>query len=110
MNTNAIFSDDPLAVPKLRARIEGLKKSQTAMRDFNKAWRKAGKPEVNDLDAWTQLAKDTGTPMGAITDLRRGMALDPLNRGPFPPYMLTNNGGNIKRLEKRLEGIEGAVQ
>lgn len=89
-NNNAIFSDDPNAVEKLRTKIEKLEKHQLFMKDTNKYIRKKDKDSFLKLEEATEKVwNHLNTP-----DCFGGLG--------FASYELTNNNANIKRLKVRL--------
>jgi len=104
--SRAISSDDPDAPDKLRERIAALEDGQRRMAAVNAAWRKAGKPAPNDRDGWQQIAAACALSDEQAQRIRLDMARDPLGRGPFPPYALINNNGNIRRLKARIAEID----
>lgn len=103
-----ISSDDPDAVVKLRAKIEGAEASQATMKAVNAAWRKAKRPAADDADGWQKIAAAIGDALTAdeVNNVRLNMARDPLNRSPFPDYALSNNSANIGRMKRRLTDLE----
>lgn len=105
-----ISSDDPDAPAKLKERIESAQASQQYMKDVNAAWRKAKKPSPDDAAGWEKVAATLKTPVDEFDTIRRSMRFDPLNRGPFAGYALSNNTANIKRMQKRLEELEAAAK
>lgn len=102
----SIFSDDEDAPERIRERIAELEESRAQVKAVNAAWRKAGKPAPDDTEGWRKVADLLGRSDNDLHRIRADMARDPLNRGPFPSYVLSNLGGNIGRLRKRLETIE----
>jgi hypothetical protein len=96
IGTAGISSDDPEAVKKLKRELNQLRVNQDAMKAGNAAIKKHAKagPEaqVAALMAlgWTE----------AIA--RKGLEKDFAGRIGFPAYKITNNGANIRRIEKRI--------
>ena len=80
VGTGGISSDDPDAPTKLMAEIDEAKARQEQMKRTNADWRKEGNKGGRQSD-------------GTWRDQ------------PFPPYMLTNNSANIRRMELRLAQI-----
>lgn len=108
ITSNAISSDDPDAVPKLTARIASLEAAHAQMTALNAAWRRAGKPAPDDAEGWGKVAAIPGLTLSpdTISTIRLDMARDPMKRGPFPAYVLTNSSSNIRRLKERLAIME----
>lgn len=93
----AISSDNPDAIELLKEKISSLEKSQAEMKAVNKAFKKDGMAALNNFDSVTKEA--------ALSNLKYS------NYGvPFPPYSLTNNNSNIKRLKNRLALLEKQAQ
>lgn len=95
VGTGGISADDPLAIEKLRKKLEGLEKVQATMKAVNAYYRKHG-----TLDGCPDL-----------TDEQRAKIYDHWERGwypgiPFASYELSNNNANIRRLQKRIEELE----
>lgn len=100
----SIFSDDPDAPERLRERIAGLEAQRVRMKAINAQVRKG--------PGWGARLEAAGI---TITDDERAELLSVAKfqpyycteHGPvFPPYALSNLGGNIGRLRKRLSEIE----
>lgn len=93
----AIYSDDEDAIGRLREKIAGLQTRQDRMKAINK--------EIRKGDGWLDRIDPP------LTD---GEKQDLLNAAKYsgtvgyPAYATTNNGGNIRRLQKRLEALERA--
>lgn len=106
----SIFSDDPDAVEALKARIAELEAERESQRLLGAAWRKAKKPASTDIDGWKRVASLLGCEYESTRILRgiRNCASEEgfCNRGPVPSYVLSNLGGNISRLKKRLESVK----
>jgi len=93
-SNTAISSDDPEAIEKLKAKLEGLQAGQTMMKAINAYYRKH-----KTLDNCPEL-----TP-----ELRQGIEHS-WSKGwyvgiPFPPYAFSNNNAEINRIKKRLEAL-----
>jgi Domain of unknown function (DUF3560) len=92
IGSGGISSDDPDAVTKLKAQLEKLIKLQDTMKKANAALRR------NDDAA---LAAQGFSPE-KIAELKKP---DCFGNIGFPRYALTNNNANIRRIEKRIEGL-----
>lgn len=97
-SNNAIFSDDPQAIEKLKAKLKSLQDAQRFMKAANKCIKKQDKAAFLQLPfatekIWNQL----NTP-------------DYLNRTGFASYSLQNNNANIARTKKRIEYLESQAQ
>lgn len=107
---SSIFSDDPDAVEALEARIASLEAEREEKRKLGAAWRKAKKPKAADAEGWARVCATLGWVYGDKLCLRamRDCASEEgfLNRGPVPSYVLSNLGGNISRLRKRVEDVK----
>lgn len=89
VGTGGIGSDDPRAQDKLRAKLEGLEKSQARMKEVNAYFRKHKTLE--------------GCPSLTPEAVERYTAQD---FDGFPSWMLTNNNANIRRIKERLATLE----
>ena len=97
----SIFSDDPDATECLQERIAELKAQRDAMKASNSAYRKGPA-------AW---AAHMGISAEREAELRAKIESDySWQRQPHPAYELTNLGGNIRRLEKRLAEVAARVE
>lgn len=133
-NNRAISSDDPAAVLKLQEKLHDLTVAQEHMKTVNTAIRKlVGKiaqmesvghhGTVDEINARfraerdrvraihngyvtfaPQLAADTG-----ISEAKAIRLLTPdfAGRIGYPDYSLKNNGAEIRRLQKRIEALQG---
>lgn len=95
----AISADDPEAINKLKEKIEQAETRQTRMKAVNAAHRKYLKDPAT-LDK----ADLTDTEKKIIREY------EPRNswEHPFAPYELSNNNANIRRMKRRLAGLEKA--
>jgi hypothetical protein len=105
IGTGGISSDDPTAVAQLKIKLDNLEREQKRMTAINAAWRKAGKPKADNLEAWSKVADAIGMNVNDLGKVRQAMASDFLDRAPFT-YHLTNNNGNMKRIKDRIAGLE----
>lgn len=107
VGTGGVSSDDPDAVVKLSSELASLKANQRQMKAINDAWRKAGSPAPDDLTGWQKVA-DAPDVMMNVNDLSRVRELlaRKLVVRPFPPYRLSNNSANIRRIEQRIEVLK----
>lgn len=94
---HAIYSDDPDAVDRLRAKIAGMDADRARIKAYNAAVRKAGKVTP---DAFALL--DDARRADVLTLTRIGMIRPP---GMLPAYVLSNLSGNIARLRARLDAL-----
>lgn len=96
-NNTAIFSDDPNALDKLTAEIAKLEDLQATMKAVNAAHAKFLKdPASLDKSDLSETYKQT------IRDYKPAYSWEP---HPIPPYRLTNNNANIRRLKERIKTI-----
>lgn len=90
-----IPGDDPLALEKLSARLEGMKERHETMKQRNAWWRKhktmKGCPGFTDEEA----AKMDKEIMDNI----------PIWQLPYPHYCLSNGNAEMKRIEERIKTI-----
>lgn len=93
----SIFSDDPDAVEAIEARIAELEAERAAMKASNAAFRKGD-------EVWAKLLGITLEQAAA----RRARIMEGYSwcRQPHPGYELTNLGGNLNRMKKRLVTVK----
>lgn len=98
-NNTAINSDDPEAITLLKDKISKLKAKQERMKLINKAHKDYLKnpASINKYNDLTQKE------INFIITYTPQYSFEP---HPFPPYAITNNGGNIRTAEKRLIELE----
>jgi hypothetical protein len=107
-SNDAISSDDPEALAKLQRKIDDAQACQEMMKKVNAAWRKVKKPKPDDNEAWEcigQLVSDIT--VNQLLAIRKEMA-QPWHHydQPFPPYTLSNNNANIRRMKLRIEELK----
>jgi hypothetical protein len=105
---HAISSDDPEALVKLQEKIDAAKADQEEMKAINAAWRKAKRPKHDDDADWERihglLSEEC---QKRIPRVRHDMGQHWHNYDqPFPPYALSNNNANVRRMEKRIEELK----
>lgn len=99
-----ISSDDPNAIAKLGIQLDNLKRKRDQMKAINKAWRKAGKPKADQIEAWQAIEDETGEDLTVVRPNKvPGGHWHPQ---PFAAYELTNLNANIRRIEQRIEDLE----
>ena len=103
LNT-CIFSDDPDAIEQLGGRVAQLEAQRDRAKAINASWRKAGRPAYG-CDRFTDWFSAELSPKEQ-EHVVCNMARDPLKRGPFPSYWISNIGANIRRLKGRAGEIE----
>lgn len=90
-----ISADDPEAVQKLKVKLEGLERTQAAMRAANAYYRKN-----KTLDGCPGLSAVE------IEKLKAGMARNRrANPKPYESYVLTNNSAVIRQVKARIEEL-----
>lgn len=100
IGTGGISSDDPVAVAKLKAELAPLVKQQEQMKAANAAIRKHTKD-----GAPAQIAALVA--LGYSEKLAaRLLEKDFAGRIGFADYQITNNGANIRRIEKRIAELQ----
>lgn len=94
-SNDAIFSDDPAAVEKLTAKLAALKEIQFFMKEANKCIKKKDRESFLKLHfATEQLWQELTNPAQHFKELG------------FPAYKFSNNGANIRRIEKRIAQLQ----
>jgi hypothetical protein len=96
---NAIYSDDPDAIERLQEKIAGLEAERARLKAFNASCRKTkGQGDRSLLDD----AQRAG-----LESIERVCAYQLGKFGEMPTYASSNISGNLSRLRKRLEQLEG---
>jgi hypothetical protein len=93
-NNQAIFSDDPQALHKLREKLAGIEAAQVYMKAANKYIRKG------DKAGFLTLPHATEERWQELTTPSR------MNRIGFPSYAFQNNNGEIRRVKQRIAYLE----
>jgi hypothetical protein len=96
VGTGGISREDPEAVVKLKAQIEGAEKLRDEMKAANKAFKKS--PTVEAIPEHLR-AK-------ALANFKFSWCKD----RPFPPFEITNLGANIRRMKARVEELSREPQ
>ena len=95
-NYQAISSDDPAALDKLRYRLEQLSAAQEAMKTVNRAFKAKRLGEL-------------GYRPEQIASLQARMEeAFPWKRQPYPGYVLKNNNAAMRRVKQRIARLEEA--
>ena len=94
----AIFSDDPEALTKLKEKLEGLQVAQTRMKQINAYYRKHG-----TCQGFHGLSDEQAEKLD--DRVRRGYSWE---KTPYPPYALSNNNQEIRRLQARIKQLTEA--
>lgn len=94
-NNTAISSDDPAALEKLKEKLEAMQEKQAFMKAVNAYYRKN-----KTLDGCPGLAS------GVQVEIEKQWARGWYVGIPFPPYELTNNNSNMKRVKARIAELE----
>lgn len=97
MSREPISQEDPDAIEKITERIATLKAHQARMAELNKAWRKKGPQGGEQGLIAAGVAPEIAARIAAMI-----AAYAYQDKQPYAKYELTNNGGNIRRLEQRL--------
>lgn len=96
-----IYSDDPRAVEKLRAKLEMLERLQERMKLANTAIRKHKKAGAN-----AQVAALVALNIGIDeTGARSLLKPDFCGRIGFADYETQNNNANIRQIKERIEAL-----
>ncbi|TXJ28082.1 MAG: DUF3560 domain-containing protein [Chitinophagaceae bacterium] len=97
-SNDAIFSDDPNALEKLKGKLAELQQGQAFMKEANKCIRKQDKAAFLQLHhateaLWEELNKS-----------------DSVHRKGYASFSLQNNNANIARIKKRISLLEAQSQ
>lgn len=95
----SIFSDDPDAIERLQERIAELEAKRDRVKAYNASCRK-GAPDESLLD---------DAQRADLVSITRHCPYQLGKKGELPGYELTNIGGNIRRLQKRLDALRGST-
>ena len=93
---NAISSDDPQAIEKLTEKLNKCETEQEFMNKVNVYYKKNGTCVG---------CEGVSDELAAKLDKRVQEAYS-WERQPFPPYRLTNNNAEIRRIKKRIESLQ----
>lgn len=93
-SNDAIFSDDPEALTKLKDKLSRLQALQSFMKAANRCLRR------QDKAAFLLLPSATAEIWAQLNDTSRGGYVG------FPSYKLTNNNAKIKTVESRIKMLE----
>lgn len=96
----AISSDDPEALQKLRDKLEALRWKQEQFKLINKAYREFKKKGLPALEMIEGLTDKSRTPIASWTPQYS------FEKAPILPWMLSNLNAQIKTVEGRIEKLE----
>lgn len=99
VGTGGISGDDPEAIQKLRRELEGLQSSHATMKKANVIIRSNAKSQEQKTAELIAL----GLSAEQAESIQKP---DHCRRIGFAPYVFTNNNGNMRRIEKRIEELE----
>ncbi|MGF1524203.1 MAG: zincin-like metallopeptidase domain-containing protein [Leptolyngbyaceae cyanobacterium] len=108
-HNQAISSDDPDALAKLRDKLASMEANQHFMKEANKLVRKVLK--MTDLDLSQQVEKlvelAEAKDLEMTAQVAEGLLTpDFAKRTGFPAYELQNNNGNMRRVRERIAELE----
>lgn len=98
---NAISSDDPMAITKLKEKLEGLENLQVLMKGCNKIIKNRKLSDAQKVEQLTAYHR-------SMTEAKAYKLLAPdfCGRVGFPSYKLTNNNANMSRIKDRIKSLE----
>jgi DNA repair exonuclease SbcCD ATPase subunit len=100
-NNNAIFSDDPDAIKKLKEKLEGLETAHSKMKSLNAKYRKA-KGDIDKMD----VSEDDKTALRQARKDNERMYGGRMEFIPYRSYALQNSNAEINRIKKRIKKLE----
>jgi hypothetical protein len=95
-----IMASDGDATERLKLKLEEAEKCQQNMKKTNEAWRYYEKK--NDPSKLLALGLNQATIDALAEKMKDAYSWE---RQPYPAYMLTNNGSNIRRLKERIQHV-----
>lgn len=98
-SSNAIFSDDPEAIKKLKEKLESLQKNHELMKAGNAIIRKKGLTDDQKTEEMIKLGFND-------RQAREILKPDCCGRVGFATFSLSNNNANIKRVKDRIAHLE----
>lgn len=102
VGTGGISSDDPDAITKLQAQLDGVLARQSHMKAVNKAIRTHKTDEARRV-ALAALGVEEADAIRLLTP-------DCMRRIGYPSFSLTNNNANARRIEQRIESLKAAAK
>lgn len=104
VGSGGISSDDPEAVAKLRQKLAEMEERRERIKRVNRAYKKLVGAGASPAAAVGQLDVPDDEKMA----IARSMALQPYHRAPYPPYVLSNLAGNMRRVRERIAELSAA--
>lgn len=95
-NNNAISSDDPDAIEKLKEKLAALQNMQEEMKKANAYYRKH-----KTMKGYASFSDEEATRVDE--KIQNGYSF---NQQPYPSYRLQNNNQNMSSIKKRIEALE----
>lgn len=92
---DAIQADDPLALEKLTAKLEGMKERHEEGKRRNAWWRKHG-----TMIGYPGMTEKAAENMDTVINSQ-----PPFARAPYPSYSVSNRNQEMKRISDRIEEI-----
>lgn len=85
-----------------------LEEKRRRLKAVNVAYRKAGKPSPNDglSEGWLKFVELVPMRAESVETLRVNWLRAPWEKQPVASYQLSNLGGNISRLRKRVKDVQ----
>jgi hypothetical protein len=102
-SNTAISSDDPDAIEKLQAKLDGLMQNQEQMKKANAAIRKLSKLEMSHDDRAAKVAEMSGI---SLAIAKKALTPDWVGRIGYPSFELSNNNAVIRSTQQRLEMLK----
>lgn len=102
-NNGAISSDDPDAIEKLQAKIDGLMQNQEQMKKANAAIRKLAKQEMSLEDRAAKVSELSGI---SLAIAKKVLVPNCFRQIGYPSFELSNNNAVIRSTQQRLEQLK----
>jgi hypothetical protein len=103
ISNHAISSDDPDAIEKLQAKLDGLIQNQEQMKKANAAIRKLSKQEMSDEDRAAKVAELSGISVKIAAEVLKPNCFRQIG---YPSFELSNNNVVIRNTRQRIEQLK----
>lgn len=104
LSGSPVLSRDANAVQTLQAQLDKLTQTQELMKKMNAAYKKFLKNP--DSLATSGLSEKLQQSIRKFHDAPDASQRWSWHKNPFPAYQLTNNGANIRRIQKRIDELQ----